>query len=156
MPVPRRFIHARDASERICFVRQNDSLVYSHFRFASRRCERGPLYFRDGLFSRIFARGKKEVMMKKKWVSRWGILLGCLLTWQALAARSAGDDNGLMEREKVMEVMRRVADWQMAHQGSTRHQPLGWENAAMYMGMMDLAGITGGTGSPYYRFVRSI
>ncbi|MDR1274701.1 MAG: glycoside hydrolase family 88 protein [Odoribacteraceae bacterium] len=52
--------------------------------------------------------------------------------------------------------MQKVADWQIANQPKVRHQPLGWENAALYIGMMDWAEIAGGEENPYYKFLRAI
>ncbi|MDR0544763.1 MAG: glycoside hydrolase family 88 protein [Odoribacteraceae bacterium] len=58
----------------------------------------------------------------------------------------------------VRRVMQKVADWQIANQSRVKHQPLGWENAAMYMGMIDWAEIAvdGQEPNPYEQFVIAI
>lgn len=43
------------------------------------------------------------------------------------------------KKAEVERVMKSVADWQIAHQKEVTHNPIGWENAAMYMGMIDWA-----------------
>ena len=35
--------------------------------------------------------------------------------------------------------MKKVADWQIAHQKDVKHGALDWTNAALYMGMLDWA-----------------
>jgi rhamnogalacturonyl hydrolase YesR len=83
------------------------------------------------------------------------ILLAFLLPGYLLPARPAGEG---LDAGAIREVMRRVADWQVARQPLVTHQPLGWENAAMYMGMMDWAEIAapGDGENPYYRFLHAI
>lgn len=49
---------------------------------------------------------------------------------------NAQDFSAAFNKADVKKVMRSVADWQIAHQPEVKHQPLGWENAAMYMGML--------------------
>ena len=61
-------------------------------------------------------------------------------------------------KSDVKAVMQKVADWQIEHQSEVKHQPLGWENAAMYMGMVDWAELAekeDGT-DKYYKFLSSI
>lgn len=43
------------------------------------------------------------------------------------------------QKSEVKEVMKKVADWQIAHQKDVKHGPLDWTNAALYMGMLDWA-----------------
>ncbi|MDR2413527.1 MAG: glycoside hydrolase family 88 protein [Odoribacteraceae bacterium] len=83
------------------------------------------------------------------------ILFVLLLSSRLLVAQYF---NTGLNGEAIREVMQKVADWQIAHQSQVKHQPLGWENAAMYMGMMDWAEIAGtGEGeNPYEQFPRAI
>lgn len=61
-------------------------------------------------------------------------------------------------KSEVKQVMKQVADWQIEHQKEVKHQPLGWENAALYMGMIDFAEIaeTEDKDDKYYKFVYNI
>ena len=63
-----------------------------------------------------------------------------------------------INRNDTKIVMQRVADWQIAHQPEVKHQPLGWENAAMYMGMIDWAELVEKEDSneKYYKFLDDI
>lgn len=38
-------------------------------------------------------------------------------------------------KEEVKQVMKNVADWQIAHQKAVKHHPLDWTNATLYIGM---------------------
>ena len=40
------------------------------------------------------------------------------------------------QKSEVKEVMKKVADWQIAHQKDVKHGPLDWTNAALYMGCL--------------------
>ncbi|MDR2129803.1 MAG: glycoside hydrolase family 88 protein [Odoribacteraceae bacterium] len=86
--------------------------------------------------------------MKKSLVLSIFLLSGYMLPAQEMNAKLTG--------EAIRQVMQRVADWQIAHQSQVKHQPLGWENAALYMGMMDWAEIAGAEENPYYRFLYTI
>ena len=44
-----------------------------------------------------------------------------------------------LKKQKILEKMEYVADWQIAHQDSVRHHALHWANATLYIGMMKLA-----------------
>ncbi|MDR0765384.1 MAG: glycoside hydrolase family 88 protein, partial [Odoribacteraceae bacterium] len=61
-----------------------------------------------------------------------------------------------LDGEAIRRVMRLVADWQLARQPQVKHQPLGWENAALYMGMLDWAGIAGEGENPYEQFLLDV
>ena len=78
------------------------------------------------------------------------ILHGCMVYGQKFS--------GEFEKGKVKEVMKSVADWQMANQEKVKHQPLGWENAAMYMGMLDWAELAEreDKDDTYYKFLHRI
>jgi rhamnogalacturonyl hydrolase YesR len=53
------------------------------------------------------------------------------------------DSGGLaVEKEQVLKIMERVADWQIANQGQVTHHDLDWTNAALYIGMSELAAIS--------------
>ena len=43
------------------------------------------------------------------------------------------------QKTDVKDVMKKVADWQLAHQKDVKHGALDWTNAALYMGMLDWA-----------------
>ncbi len=43
------------------------------------------------------------------------------------------------QKTDVKDVMKKVADWQIAHQKDVKHGALDWTNAALYMGMLDWA-----------------
>jgi rhamnogalacturonyl hydrolase YesR len=73
---------------------------------------------------------------------RTGALLAAALLLPALRAEPA-------PAGRVLAVMERVADWQMAH--PDKSSPTGWVNAAYYAGAMALAGI-----SPSPRFVAAM
>ena len=61
-----------------------------------------------------------------------------LLIFISLTAIAEGQTYSTdFNKSDVKEVMRKVADWQIKHQPTVRHQPLGWVNAAMYLGMYD-------------------
>ncbi|MGL5683776.1 MAG: glycoside hydrolase family 88/105 protein [Marinifilaceae bacterium] len=62
------------------------------------------------------------------------------------------------EKKDVLNVMNSVADWQIDNFKNVKHQPLGWENAAMYMGMVDWAELAEKTRNDqtYYKFLSSI
>ena len=61
-------------------------------------------------------------------------------------------------KKDVKEVMRKVADWQVENQSKVRHQPLGWENAALYLGMFDWAELVESTDKDktYHKFLMNI
>ncbi|HKI70490.1 MAG TPA: glycoside hydrolase family 88 protein, partial [Verrucomicrobiae bacterium] len=65
------------------------------------------------------------------------------LSANASAAKSSSPD---MTPRLVLEVMQRVADWQLAH--PSRHKPTDWTQGAGAAGMMALAG---NSGDPKYR-----
>lgn len=87
----------------------------------------------------------------KKW-----IVSACILATGFVV--NAQDFSAAFNKADVKKVMRSVADWQIAHQPEVKHQPLGWENAAMYMGMLDWAELTEkeDKDGKYYKFLYSI
>lgn len=84
------------------------------------------------------------------------ILLGCILVEGF--AMNAQSIRGEFNKADVKKVMRSVADWQIEHQKDVKHQPLGWENAAMYMGMLDWAAVAEEQDKDvkYYKFLNNI
>lgn len=84
------------------------------------------------------------------------ILLGCILV-EGFTMNAQGF-SGEFNKPDVKKVMRNVADWQIDHQKDVKHQPLGWENAAMYMGMLDWAVIAEEQDKDvkYYKFLTNI
>lgn len=83
------------------------------------------------------------------------ILLG---TFSLLLAFTLCAQQFNINKKEIKAVMQRVADWQIAHQPEVKHQPVGWENAAMYMGMIDWAEIAEKEDSnqTYYKFLNDI
>lgn len=56
------------------------------------------------------------------------------------------------QKTEVKSVMKKAADWQIAHQAEVKHGVLDWTNAALYMGMLDWAELAekeGGDASYY-------
>lgn len=84
------------------------------------------------------------------------LLLGCICM-QCLMA-GAQNFNSRFEKAEVKRVMQSVADWQIAHQKGVKHQALGWENAAMYLGMLDWAQLAQqlDNNDKYYKFLYNI
>ena len=87
----------------------------------------------------------------KKW-----IVSACILATGLVV--NAQDFSAAFNKADVKKVMRSVADWQIAHQKEVKHQPLGWENAAMYMGMLDWAELAEkeDKDGKYYKFIYNI
>jgi len=48
----------------------------------------------------------------------------------------------VLEKQQVLAIMERVADWQIANQSQVTHHDLDWTNAALYIGMAELASIS--------------
>ncbi len=71
-----------------------------------------------------------------QFLSLLSILAGGLPAAVVLAAPSARPDPA-----RVLAIMERVADWQLAHPSA--HAPTDWTQAAYYAGMMALAGVSG-------------
>lgn len=58
--------------------------------------------------------------------------------WMPFVVPNYGAD--LPDKEAVMAIMKRVADWQIAHPNTgAEHDDLDWTHAALYMGMLDWA-----------------
>ncbi len=57
-------------------------------------------------------------------------------------------------KAEVLAIMERVADWQIANQGQVTHHDLDWTNAALYIGMAELAAIS--QDSKYERWLLDI
>jgi unsaturated rhamnogalacturonyl hydrolase len=55
---------------------------------------------------------------------------------------SNGGDVLAMDKAQVLAIMERAADWQIANQGQVAHHDLDWTNAALYIGMSELAAIS--------------
>jgi unsaturated rhamnogalacturonyl hydrolase len=66
-------------------------------------------------------------------------LAGCA-THGVSPTRDAGTSAAPITKGATLEIMERVADWQLAH--PSRHHPAHWTQAAGYTGMMALAGIS--------------
>ncbi len=82
--------------------------------------------------------------MKKTFARFTGCLAGILFLFNfQLSAQTAAPD---LSPKAVLDVMQRVADWQLAHEATNR--PTGWIQAVGDVGMMALAGISG---DPKYR-----
>lgn len=84
------------------------------------------------------------------------VVLGCLLMQCFIAEAQNFDSN--LKKANVKDVMQNVADWQIEHQKNVKHQPLGWENAAMYLGMLDWAQLSKqlDNNDKYYKFLYAI
>ncbi|OGD20508.1 MAG: glycosyl hydrolase family 88 [Candidatus Aminicenantes bacterium RBG_16_63_16] len=50
-----------------------------------------------------------------------------------------------LEKDQVLAIMERVADWQIANQDQVTHHDLDWTNAALYIGMAELASMSNNT-----------
>ena len=50
-------------------------------------------------------------------------------------------DSSTPEKTHVLAIMERVADWQIANQSQVTHHDLDWTNAALYIGMAELASL---------------
>lgn len=83
-------------------------------------------------------------------------LLLAVLSWVWACGLSAQKTT---EKDDVTEIMKRVADWQIAHPNDgTEHDDLDWTHAALYMGMIDWAELSekeNGDDS-YYRWLLRI
>jgi len=62
----------------------------------------------------------------------------------AAAVPSAGKGIGTpaLDKGQVLAIMERVADWQIANQPQVTHHDLDWTNAALYIGMAELAAVS--------------
>jgi unsaturated rhamnogalacturonyl hydrolase len=63
-------------------------------------------------------------------------------------------DSLALEKKNVLTIMERVADWQIANQNQVTHHDLDWTNAALYIGMAELASISNDT--KYERWILDI
>lgn len=61
-------------------------------------------------------------------------------------------------KEAIKTIMGKVADWQIINRPNVKHNPWGWENAAMYMGMIDWAELVSREDNEekYFKFVYDI
>lgn len=105
-------------------------------------------------------KGGDPLMKAIKLVAACVLGAGVVLAAQpALSGRApgmmpaAGDDPGPGKRQ-VLAVMERVADWQIAHQNQVTHHDLDWTNAALYIGMSELAAIS--KDAKYEKWLRDI
>ena len=78
------------------------------------------------------------------------------LAWLTVMPLSA---NMYWSKDSVKCIMKRVADWQIAHPNTTaEHDDLDWTHAALYMGMIDWAELTEreDQDDSYYQWLLSI
>src|SRR5512135_360483 len=60
----------------------------------------------------------------------------------AVPSVKTASDGLVLEKEQVLKIMERVADWQIGHQAEVIHHDLDWTNAALYIGLAELAAIS--------------
>ena len=65
----------------------------------------------------------------------------CTVSWLAAILQLAAQPT--FDKTEVKALMKRVADWQIAHPNKeNEHNDLDWTHAALYMGMIDWAELT--------------
>ena len=63
------------------------------------------------------------------------------MSWPTVKVPKESDSPAL-EKKQVLTIMERVADWQIANQNQVTHHDLDWTNAALYIGMAELASLS--------------
>jgi len=69
------------------------------------------------------------------------LLMLPVMSWPAFKVPKESDSPAL-EKKQVLAIMERVADWQIANQNQVTHHDLDWTNAALYIGMAELASLS--------------
>ena len=77
-----------------------------------------------------------------------------VLNGKPLVSISENIDGNLIEKQVVINVMKLVADWQIEDFKDVKHHELDWTNAALYIGMMELARLD--EGSKYKQWLYDI
>jgi rhamnogalacturonyl hydrolase YesR len=74
--------------------------------------------------------------MEKIFIRLLTLLITFLLSpWEADSAERNRKDS--LDREKVIQIMEKVADWQIANQHTVKSHDLRWTNATLYIGMLE-------------------
>ena len=70
-------------------------------------------------------------------MKKYIVVILSLLSFLNVSVFAAGDVP--YTKTEIKSLMKKVADWQLAHQKEVKHHPMDWTNATLYIGMVKWA-----------------